>query len=188
MYKVNKERLSEKEKALLAIKTKEQEERIAKGEQKYMHKEKYAYMDADRFGTYTKEEVIKSSKDRLTTDLTVWLCYLTEKNFITIYEAFELAQKYIKQSKNPIISYFSTNYHRKGNYSNLVNFMSIMKLNYIDRKMLIEYSRNAEDLLNSNPELLNYYISRYYRREDEESLVDSYKAAKIKKPETIDEL
>lgn len=185
------ENLSEKEKALLAIKTKEQEERIAKGEQNYTHKEKYAYMEADKFGFYSKELVKKNSKDYLDTDLYVWSFLLEDmkKSNITIYEAHELAKKYHKKSKNPIINYFSsTCYHRAKNLHNLVDFMSCMKINYIDKKILYEYRNQAEYLLNKNPQLLNYYISRYYRREDEESLVDSYKAAKVKYPETIDEL
>lgn len=191
MYEVNKERLSEKEKASLEISIEAKEERIKKGEQNYMHKEKYAYMEADKFGFYSKELVKKNSKDYLDTDLYVWSFLLDDmkKSNITIYDAHELAKKYYKKCKNPIINYFANNYeNRAKNFHNLVDFMSCMKLNYIDKKMLSEYRSQAEYLLNKNPQLLDYYISRYYRREDKESLVDSYKAAKVKYPETIDEL
>lgn len=191
MYEVNKERLSEKEKASLEISIKAKEERIAKGEQGYTEIEKYAYMEAEKFGFYSKKLVIKNSINHFTTDLMAWgfLLENMEKSHITIYDAHELAKKYYKKCKNPIINYFANNYeNRAKNFHNLVDFMSCMKLNYIDKKMLSEYRSQAEDLLNKNPQLLDYYISRYYRREDKESLVDSYKAAKIKKPEVIEEL
>ena len=99
MYEVNKERLSEKEKASLAISIKAKEERIAKGEQGYTEIEKYSYMEAELFGFYSKELVIKNSKNHFTTDLMVWQDLISDidnKN-ITIYEAHELAKKFYKK-------------------------------------------------------------------------------------------